>query len=32
MAVEKEWLKNVEHLKINTKLLKDGNTETFRYS
>jgi len=31
MALEKEWLKNVDHLKINTGLLKSGNTETFRY-
>ena len=28
--LETEWSKNVDHLKINTGLLKSGNTETFK--
>ena len=28
---EHQWSKNVQHLKVNTGLLKSGNTETFRY-
>jgi len=28
--LEKEWSQNVDHLKVNTGLLKSGNTETFR--
>ena len=31
MNLEKEWLNNIEHLKVNTGLLKSGNTETFQY-
>ena len=31
MQLEDIWSKNVQHLKINTGLLKNGNTETFRY-
>jgi len=31
MKLEAEWLKNVKHLKINTGLLRNGNTETFRW-
>jgi len=30
MALEKEWLENIKHLKVNTGLLNDGNTETFK--
>jgi ribosomal protein S18 len=29
--LEQQWSKNVDHLKINTGLLKSGNTETFEY-
>jgi len=29
--LESKWLENVDHLKINTGLLKSGNTETFKY-
>ena len=32
MKLEKEWLSNIEEYKINTGLLKSGNTETFRYT
>ena len=31
MNLEDKWSKNVQHLKVNTRLLKSGNTETFRY-
>ena len=31
MDLESKWLKNVQEYKINTGLLKSGNTETFRY-
>jgi hypothetical protein len=30
MKLEKEWLANIEQYKINTGLLKTGNTETFK--
>jgi len=30
MELEKKWLSNINHLKVNTGLLKNGNTETFR--
>ena len=29
--LERQWSKNVDHLKINTGVLTSGNTETFRY-
>jgi len=32
MKLEAEWLSNIEHLKVNTNLLKGGNTETFKYA
>ena len=32
MALEEEWLINVKPYKLNTGLLKDGNSETFRYN
>jgi len=31
VKTEKQYLKNIEHLKINTGLFISGNTETFRY-
>jgi hypothetical protein len=29
--MEKQWLSNIEYLKVNTNLLKSGNTETFKF-
>ena len=31
MELEAKWSSNVQNLKVNTGLLKDGNTETFYY-
>jgi hypothetical protein len=31
IKLEKEWLANISAYKINTKLLSNGNTETFKY-
>jgi hypothetical protein len=28
--LEKQWSNNLEHLKVNTSLLRSGNTETFK--